>query len=836
MRSGSGDRGHGGGGGPGGGGGQAADGAGSAKMCVRKASYYVWFLGAEECRGLRGGEYVRPVVHYLIAREQTTEPDKVTLQVSSRGIKLLQVVGGGVPHGGGPRGSSNTGVGLTGAATKHFIPAGAVTYVQQEQRPNDDIVSAILLIYNPITRCPVHVHTYRCDSVETATLLRENLSQLVHLPEQQVKLQALEARLSARGILPPSSAASRGSCDGSSTGGSSASSSGSNSAGGGHGGPHGRHRNGGDDTNYKSVAVASAGGGGGGGGAVPGGNTSPGMATLYDSLAAELREKLGSRGGPLLLPPRDYDQTLRGGGGGATSHWGPGSGNQDPGRGGGGRHLAAAAAAGTRKNNNENDSARSSGIGSDDAPSPTQDHRQLEPLDNQSSSDEEWEAHGCGEVRGQEGMILVQSPWKKQHKSQYLRHSQYLQRSSSPTRGRSRHTHASPVRGQRHGSPTRVPREQGTREPPLHMSREMSKDLSREITRELNRDPTRDKPRDKFRQKPRDRDVSPIRPVHQKVTPPRRHHYPRDRSESPVSPRDRFQDARDKFRSLEREIPWLDCNSPGQQNGLSRAPSWDPSPKHKDSRGLADHLQGSREALWPKSDRDTGYGSRDGLLRERRPRDHDRGYGTCDTRDSDPWRTKEMGQQTPELWQMNASPGKNGYRGRSPTRDYKNQRPRTPDKQDYHRAKSMHDLSQRKGTSDDEPRNDPRRRSMYDTAEDQWPLKESRSGRQYLSQASLRRHNSCSSESCASDSSFRELPETQRYPGLDRSSARPNPLDHEKIQSPGHISNRRTFDYPLNGGAPAVQINRTYQDDYRRSRYEPTPQFIRSTPVPTTNY
>nr|XP_053654709.1 uncharacterized protein LOC128703883 [Cherax quadricarinatus] len=281
---------------------------------VRKASYYVWFLGAEECRGLRGAECVRPVVQYLINRERTQEPDKVTLQVSSRGIKLLQTSSG----------SRNT--------IKHFMPASAVTYVQQEGPADDDIVSAILLIYNPLTRCPVHVHTYRCDSTETAGLLRDHLAQLVEQPEQQAKLAALEARLAARGLLPPPSAVSRAS-DGASTG-SSASSGGGGSCG------------------RSPPAVPAAAG--------------TAMATLYDSLAAELREKLSGRGAPLLLPPKDYDTFNRSRGRVPDTRSRP----QPP---------AAA------RKSQEDDSARSSGIGSDDAPSPTQD-RELEPVDNQSSS------------------------------------------------------------------------------------------------------------------------------------------------------------------------------------------------------------------------------------------------------------------------------------------------------------------------------------------------------------------------------------------------------------------------------------------------------------------
>ncbi|XP_042232772.1 serine/arginine repetitive matrix protein 1-like isoform X2 [Homarus americanus] len=714
---------------------------------VRKASYYVWFLGAEECRGLRGADCVRPVVHYLVGREREQEPDKVTLQVSGRGIKLLQA---------GTHGRST-------APVKHFIPASAVTFVQQEARPDDDIVSAILLIYNPLTRCPVHVHTYRCDSTETASLLREHLAQLVDHPEQQAKLAALESRLAARGLLPPPPS-TRGS-DGASTGSSTSSGGGGSSSG------------------RSPTAVPAA--------------TGPGMSTLYDSLAAELREKLGSRGAPLLLPPKDYD-TL----------------NRSRGRLPDARRAPPAAA----RKSQEDDSARSSGIGSDDAPSPTHD-RDLDPIDNQSSSDEEWERHVATEVRGEAGLILVQPSWRGRdppahgqghppptraaHRSA-THHQVYVGRSQSPTRGRARAPHNSPP-GARHPSPTRVPR-----------------------------------------------DLSPIRPVHQKRTPPRPHAHTRDRSESPVSPRERFQDARDKFRSLERD--WQrpdrpDCQArPHAHGGVCRTPSWEPNPKGgsgvREARGSVE--QGGRdEGVWPKSDRDTGYGSRDGLLRERpRGRDFDRGYGTCDTRDSDPWR-REVGHRTPDPWQREprAPSPTRAPRGRSPTREYRVPRVRSPDRTDYHRAKSMHDLSQRRAANENEEDrggcNDPRRRSMYDTAEDPRPLRESRTNRHYRSQASLRRHNSCSSDSCHSADSYNELPETRRFPGLDRATARPDPLEHARGHPhTAHLNSKRTFDYPVNGGTAAVHISRAQHDDYRRFRYDhtTTPQFIRSTSVPTTHY
>lgn len=58
---------------------------------VQKASYYVWFLGAEEAKGLRGARVINSVLPYLVDRSRGQEPLKVTLQVSHKGIKIVQV-------------------------------------------------------------------------------------------------------------------------------------------------------------------------------------------------------------------------------------------------------------------------------------------------------------------------------------------------------------------------------------------------------------------------------------------------------------------------------------------------------------------------------------------------------------------------------------------------------------------------------------------------------------------------------------------------------------------------------------------------------------------------
>ncbi|KAK8756201.1 uncharacterized protein LOC144122029 [Amblyomma americanum] len=253
---------------------------------MKKQSYYVWFLGAKESRGLRGLEYINPVLRFLLERERETEPPKVTLQVSGKGIKMVQNIARGV------RGKMEQ--------VKHLIPQHAVTCVHQD----GDLVCCILLLYNPVTRCPVHVHVYRCDSPETATMLRTQLQQLVERPDNQTKFREIEHRLAAKGLLREHSFHHHHHHH--------------------HPGPprmpsDGRTEDGSDDRSdvsdedeegsatvpprrppaavppvHSPVSAAS-------------GASNDRMASLYASLAAELREKLSNpERGPLLLPPKDY--------------------------------------------------------------------------------------------------------------------------------------------------------------------------------------------------------------------------------------------------------------------------------------------------------------------------------------------------------------------------------------------------------------------------------------------------------------------------------------------------------------------------------------------------
>ncbi|XP_022700744.1 uncharacterized protein LOC111267055 isoform X3 [Varroa jacobsoni] len=185
----------------------------SAVLTMKKHSFYVWFLGAQESGGLRGDVFLRPALASLLEREKDVEPVKVTLQISSKGLKIVQNVS--------RPGSRNNG---KTEQVKHLIPGYAVTCVTQARPPHADVVCCILLVYNPVTRCPHHVHAYRCDSVETATSLRVQLEHLVERPENRSRFEQVEARLGERGgdpglhssaahldgPMPPRETASRG--------------------------------------------------------------------------------------------------------------------------------------------------------------------------------------------------------------------------------------------------------------------------------------------------------------------------------------------------------------------------------------------------------------------------------------------------------------------------------------------------------------------------------------------------------------------------------------------------------------------------------------------------
>ncbi|XP_018335729.1 uncharacterized protein LOC108744453 [Agrilus planipennis] len=316
---------------------------------MKKSSYYVWFLGAKEARGLRGPEAVMPALEHLMQRERDTEPHKVTLQVSQKGLKIVQNV------------VRETGSGKTGKpkleTVKHLIPSDSVAYAHQR----DDIVVCVLLLMNPVTGWPLHVHAYRCDSLDTARLLHHQLQTLSDRPDNQKRWREVEAKIMDGEMKEMGR---QDSSLGSDTGASSA-----------RGSDSGEERS-----------------SGGLGSDLPPVRTS----ILYDSVAAELRARLGGASGPgsrppsqpLLLPPRDYDTVHRQRGNLQGIEL---------------RRCLNTSIVGRAAANNTvpnttiaNGSAASSGIGSDHAsPSPDSPPEIGGPFgtcDGNSTSDEEWNA------------------------------------------------------------------------------------------------------------------------------------------------------------------------------------------------------------------------------------------------------------------------------------------------------------------------------------------------------------------------------------------------------------------------------------------------------------
>ncbi|CAF4800255.1 unnamed protein product [Pieris macdunnoughi] len=281
------------------------------KKDIKKASYYVWFLGAQESRGLRGEEFALPAIRILEERARDLEPFKVTLQVSHKGLKIIQNVTS--------KGKQQT--------IKHFIPHGSITSGVVQ----GDVVACVLLLYNPITGCPVHVHAYRCDSDHTAGMLYTHLLALIERPENQKKFADIERKLQMRGALPNSKKPPDSSL--------------------------------GSEVSRESDS---------------GSNEDRNVANLYDSLAAELKQKLstGKKGlgkSPILLPPRDYD----------TVHRQKGNlNNIDT------RRCLNQNIVGVNARRKLESSGGSSGIGSDLAPSP--ERNDYRPHDNHSTSEEDW--------------------------------------------------------------------------------------------------------------------------------------------------------------------------------------------------------------------------------------------------------------------------------------------------------------------------------------------------------------------------------------------------------------------------------------------------------------
>ncbi|XP_044260318.1 uncharacterized protein LOC123008536 [Tribolium madens] len=431
---------------------------------IKKSSYYVWFLGAKESKGLRGSEYALPVIKHLEEREKDVEPFKVTLQVSHKGLKIIQNV------------VSQKGSKPKNETIKHFIPHNTITCVYQ----HEDVIACILLLFNPVTKCPLHVHAYRCDSLETATLLKQQLQTLIERPENQKKFAEIESRLKG-GKEGKKVESSVGSDTGTSTRES--------------------------ESSEERFAVEPT-----------------RVTTLYDSVAAELREKLAKNNVPILLPPRDYD----------TVHRQKGNLTGIELR----RCLNANIVGQNAKGRRLESSGGSSGIGSDHPPSPDSPDApdtRFNTLDNQSTSDEDWNGDPADST-----LYLMPAP-----------------------------PQVTLPRPNREKSPE-LPRYYNQSKPSTRdIAKYLEKPISKYLERQKHSYETKEKPMKyfdddgfdenlRYRNRPRYEftyQEPPVPKARQRYPSDDSRYYSAQRSPSPVetSPRDRFKDAKEKFLSMEKE-------------------------------------------------------------------------------------------------------------------------------------------------------------------------------------------------------------------------------------------------------------------------------------------
>ncbi len=164
----------------------------SNRNSLKKSQYYVWFLGSKESDGLRGRNYVVPIMRDLIKDSVSRLPNKITVQISEKGLKLVQSV---------PTVSKSGKVKTE--VMKFYIPSHSITYGIIGPPPYNDVVATVLLVFNPETKCPIHVHCYRCDSPETAIIMHSNLQILINRPDSQIRISHLERRLVDSGLLLP---------------------------------------------------------------------------------------------------------------------------------------------------------------------------------------------------------------------------------------------------------------------------------------------------------------------------------------------------------------------------------------------------------------------------------------------------------------------------------------------------------------------------------------------------------------------------------------------------------------------------------------------------------
>lgn len=255
-------------------------------MPPSEGRFYVEYLGWKETWGLYGNEFTGPVVDKLLVR-RLSQLHRMTIKVSRDKLQVYQ----------------NT-TGSKGKAQRvkyPSVPLCDVSYVAQSLPPNADVVSCILLGYNTQTNSAAHVHAYRFDSPDTATIFLKLLTSLTDVPEYKQRILAIEQDLSEFGYVRhehTSSGGSTGSAETTSNGPHSPNSSDSGYYG------QGQYLTANQALGQRKDIVIKR----------PAKTSQQPNSGLFGSIQAELEHKLSlqnQKGAAILLPPKDYDTIVR---------------------------------------------------------------------------------------------------------------------------------------------------------------------------------------------------------------------------------------------------------------------------------------------------------------------------------------------------------------------------------------------------------------------------------------------------------------------------------------------------------------------------------------------
>ena len=147
----------------------------------KEGRFYVEYLGWKETRGLYGSENTDPIVSKLLTRQKTARQlHRMTIKINGDELQVSQ---------------EKSDQGKTKKIKYPPQPMCDVSYVSQCAPPNTDVVCCIFLGYNMYTQCAAHVHSYRFDSPDTATIFVKLVNSYIERPEFRQRIVAMERDL-----------------------------------------------------------------------------------------------------------------------------------------------------------------------------------------------------------------------------------------------------------------------------------------------------------------------------------------------------------------------------------------------------------------------------------------------------------------------------------------------------------------------------------------------------------------------------------------------------------------------------------------------------------------